>query len=212
MYEKLYRIYGPQGWWPAETRFEIMVGAILTQQTAWRNVEIAIARLKSENLLTIRALAQAPIERIEKLAEPCGFYRQKSRRLKEMSLHLMERWNGDLDLFFNRETSAIREELLSLNGVGPETADSILLYAGEKPVFVIDGYTLRLMERYWGMRRTSYRRAQELFQSSLPQDVKLYQEYHGLIVQHGKSHCRRRPRCEGCPLGSDCTHHLSLRE
>jgi endonuclease III related protein len=167
-YLALYRAWGPQHWWPAETRFEVIVGAYLTQNTAWTNVEQALANLRAASLLNIEGIRTVRLSRLERLIRPSGYFRQKAKRLKTFVRFLDRQYNGSLDQLFSRETPALRDELLSLNGIGPETADSILLYAGNHPVFVVDAYTRRILTRHNIVPETAgYEDIRELFQQSL---------------------------------------------
>lgn len=167
-YDVLYRSWGPQHWWPAETQFEVIVGAYLTQNTAWTNVERALANLRDAKLLTVNAIRNVRRARLEHLIRPSGYFRQKAQRLKIFAAFLEKRYDGSLDRFFSQPTDRIREELLSLNGVGPETADSILLYAGNHPVFVVDTYTRRILERHEiSPQKTDYEDIRKLFEQSL---------------------------------------------
>jgi endonuclease III related protein len=193
--------YGPRHWWPAQTPFEVCVGAILTQNTNWGNVEKAIANLKREDLLTPEALRKVPVERLAELIRPAGYYNVKSVRLKEFVGWLFECHGGSLARMFTGDWRELREELLRVKGVGRETCDSILLYAGGKPSFVIDAYTQRLFSCL-GMipEKAGYEEVRALFMANLPADPALFNEYHALIVEHGKEHCRKKPRCPGCPL------------
>ena len=200
VYQRLLNHFGPQGWWPAETPFEVIVGAILTQQTAWANVEKAIQNLKRQGLLDVHALATASLGRIEKCVRCTGFYRQKAARLADVSRYLAEKWGGDLDRFFAQPLEEARKELLALKGVGFETADSILLYAGGKPIFPVDAYTVRMC-RCLGIEAKGYEELRAYFEERLPRDVELYKEFHALIVELGKNYCRKNdPRCSKCPL------------
>ena len=200
IYDKLLKHFGKQYWWPAETPFEVIVGAILTQQTTWRNVEKAIDNLKNNNLMTPGAIANAPLETIEKAIYPSGFYKQKALRIKKISEYLSNNYNGNLDEFFSRDTMDVRKELLELDGVGFETADSILLYAGNKEIFVIDAYTRRMCKckNIGG----DYETLRCLFEENLPIDVEIYKEYHALIVELWKHYCKNKPDCERCPLNT----------
>lgn len=208
MHEKLlhiYRVlldhYGPRHWWPAETPFEVAVGAILTQNTAWRNVEKAISNLKQLGPLTPEALFRLPEPTLAEAIRPSGYYRQKAKRLRNLLRMLSERYECRIEALFDLPTEDLREELLSLSGIGPETADSILLYAAERPVFVIDAYTLRILSRHRLLpEETSYAEAQEWITSHLPEDRELFNEFHALLVNAGKDFCRPRPRCGDCPL------------
>jgi len=201
VFTRLLDAYGPQHWWPGETPFEVMVGAVLVQNTAWKNVERAIDNLRRRELLSPRALYNVPLGELEELVRPAGYYRIKARRLRNLLAMVVERYDGDLDAMFATGVDALREELLRVNGVGPETADSILLYAGGLPVFVIDTYTHRVMARHgWIDFDTNYHELQEHFESSLERDAALYNEFHALLVRVGHRHCRKTPKCAGCPL------------
>jgi len=203
IYTALLDHFGPQQWWPGETPFEVMVGAVLTQNTNWTNVSRAIANLQEENLLSLAALANLPEAVLAEKIRPSGYYNLKARRLKNLlALISREEPAGDLDRFFSRETLILREKLLSVKGIGPETADSILLYAAQKPVFVVDAYTYRMLTRHGLIgEETDYAEMQDLFMGNLPADVKLYNEFHALIVRLGKEYCKKsRPRCQQCPL------------
>lgn len=192
MYDKLLEQLGHKNWWPADTPFEVVVGAVLTQQTKWENVEKAIMNLKENGLLGAEHLAKADIEKLEGLVRCTGFYRQKAKRLKDISTFFYE--NPDILMIPANE---LREMLLDLNGIGEETADSIVLYAADKPKFVIDAYTKRIC-RCMGIEG-DYGELQSLFESSLPRDVPLYKEFHALIVEHGKQFCGKK-RCDECVL------------
>ncbi|MBU4373107.1 MAG: endonuclease, partial [Euryarchaeota archaeon] len=182
VYNKLRNHFGPRHWWPADTPFEVVVGAVLTQQTKWENVERAIQNLKERGLMEPEPLSEINLEELEEIVKCTGFYRQKARRLKDISTFFSE--NPDI---LSLQKDELREVLLSLDGIGEETADSIVLYAAEKPKFVIDAYTKRIC-RCMGIEG-SYAALQSLFESSLPEDVPLYKEFHALIVEYGKSFC-----------------------
>jgi endonuclease-3 related protein len=193
--------YGHLHWWPAETPFEVCVGAILTQNTNWGNVEKAIANLKREGLLSAGALRDLPVERLAEVIRPAGFFNLKSERLKGFIAWLFRRYGGSLERMFTGEWRNLREELLTVKGIGLETADSILLYAGAKPSFVVDAYTRRLLASLGLITgREGYEDIRSLFMENLPEDVELFNEYHALIVQHAKEHCRKKPHCAGCVL------------
>jgi endonuclease-3 related protein len=201
-YGALFQAHGPQEWWPGRTRFEVIVGAILTQNTSWTNVEQAIAALRRERLLTPAAMKKVSVERLAELIRSSGYFRQKARKLKEFLGFLRERHQGSLNQMFATPTTELREQLLGVHGIGPETADSILLYAGGHKVFVVDAYTRRILERH-GLIHTkaSYEEIRALFERSLPTDPALFNEYHALIVHTGKHYCQKRqPDCELCPL------------
>jgi endonuclease-3 related protein len=201
VYNRLLAVYGPQNWWPGDSPFEIMVGAILVQNTAWKNVEKAIRNLADAELLDPRALAEVDAEELQELIRPAGYYRLKTKRLLHLVRFIVKRYDGDLDTMFCTSLSTLREELLSLNGIGPETADSILLYAGGLPTFVVDTYTHRVLARHgWIGYDAEYYEIKDTFESQLEQDVALYNEFHALLVRVGHLHCRKTPKCDGCPL------------
>ncbi len=195
------RHFGPTHWWPGDTPFGIAVGAILTQNTAWTNVEKAIANLTQEKLLHPRAIVECDRERLHAALRPSGYFRQKAERLTLFSQHLLTHYDGSVKRMACRPLEALRHELLSLKGIGPETADDILLYACGLPVFVVDAYTRRILSRH-GLVNSAirYEPLRALFESHLPRDVKQWKEYHGLIVFTAKDFCRSHPRCECCPL------------
>jgi endonuclease III related protein len=189
-------------WWPAKTPFEVIVGAILTQNTAWTNVERAIENLRREQLLTPSAIERISCARLARLIRPSGYFRQKAKNLKAFVQFLRERHGGSLARMFRTPTAALREQLLRVHGIGPETADSILLYAGGHPVFVVDAYTHRILGRHDVTNgKPDYAAVRSLFETSLPKDAALYNEFHALMVHVGKNWCRKnRPRCGDCPL------------
>jgi endonuclease-3 related protein len=205
VYEHLHAAYGPQHWWPGDAPFEVMVGAVLTQNTAWHNVAVAMANLKREGLLHPQLLLRADTERVKGLIAPAGFYNVKYDRLMNL-LRFLDGQGGDLEGFRGVPLEQLRADLLGVKGVGPETADSILLYAFERPVFVVDAYTRRLFSRlgYRWMEKGSYDEIQGYFTQVLPPDKALYNEFHALIVVHSKGTCKKKPRCEGCCLRSLC--------
>jgi endonuclease-3 related protein len=207
IYLKLNDHFGPLNWWPAETPFEVVVGAILTQNTAWINVEKAIANLKNANALTPERIAGLPLEKLEELIRPSGFFRQKSKRLQDFAIFLLLECDGALDELCGGTIDEARERLLTRKGIGPETADSILLYATARPSFVVDAYTRRIFTRLGIISGTeSYESVRNLFMQSLPEDTQLFNEYHALIVELAKTHCRKRsPSCETCPIVTECT-------
>lgn len=202
-YHTLYGKLGPQSWWPAKTPFEVIVGAILTQSTNWANVERAIANLRRERLLSPRAIDRVPFARLASLVRPSGYFRQKAKKLKSFVRFLRDEYSGSLKRMFRTPTAELREKLLGVHGIGPETADSILLYAGGKETFVVDAYTKRILSRHgWVGDNATYEEMRTMIESHLPRDVSRYNEFHALLVNVGKSWCRpREPRCSECPLG-----------
>ena len=201
LYEQLYEHFGPQQWWPGESPFEVMVGAVLTQNTSWKNVARAIENLRQAELLDPLSLYELDVEELAELIRPAGYFRLKARRLRNLLSLIVERYDGSLDAMFAVDLPTLREQLLSVNGIGPETADSILLYAAEKPTFVVDTYTHRVLSRHGLIEpEADYHRIQQFFHDELPTDVPLYNEFHALLVRVGNTHCRRTPKCEGCPL------------
>lgn len=206
------RAYGPQGWWPGETRTEIVVGAILTQNTNWRNVEKALARLKAEGLLNWAALREVAPARLAECIRPAGYFNIKTRRLKNFVAWLEEQHSGDFDGLERVHPAILREELLSITGIGPETADSILLYALEVPTFVVDAYTARVAGRHGLIEDSAgYDEIKALFEDHLPADARMFNEYHALLVAVGKRHCRPRAQCERCPLAR-FEHNVSTEQ
>jgi endonuclease-3 related protein len=202
-YRTLCRAHGPQDWWPGDTPFEIMVGAVLTQNTAWSNVERAIANLKAQHALDPRAIAEAPLPRLAQWIRPSGYFNVKARRLQSFCLWYREA--GGLRKLSRRPTARLREALLAVHGVGPETADDILLYAFRRPVFVIDAYTRRIFARLGLIEgREPYETLRAGFERALGADTALFNEYHALLVIHGKDRCRPRPRCGECALRRGC--------
>ncbi len=203
LYDRLLQTFGPQHWWPADTPFEVLVGAILTQNTAWRNVKLSIALLKENGLLSQESLRVIPEAELALIIRSSGYYNQKARRLKAFLDHLDHYWRGDLNRFLAQEMDDLRSELLGMHGIGPETADSIVLYAADQPSFVVDAYTLRIFSRHgWVPKKTRYEELRRFFMEALPPDVPLFKEYHGLLVRLGHLYCRKRPLCSGCPLES----------
>ncbi len=205
IYHQLMARYGPQNWWTAEEPFEVIVGAVLTQSAAWGNVEKAIANLKSAKALSSQAIRQLPLTELARLVHPCGYYNAKALKLKSFAYWLGNHHADDLDRLFATDTNHLRPQLLSIHGIGPETADSIILYAANKPIFVIDAYTRRIISRL-GLApdSNSYAAYQALFMNNLPADASLFNEYHALLVCLAKNACRSRPLCQQCCLNSIC--------
>ncbi len=225
IYKKLYKKFGDLHWWPmdkeyhvrnsSDPRFEIIIGAILTQNTAWSNVEKALTNLKSKNMLDIEKIVKINISSLQDMIRPSGFFNQKADRVKNMAIHLQENYDGSLDTFFNRDLHSIRDELLALNGIGPETADSILLYAGNLPIFVVDAYTKRICKRLPLNTDISYEKIQQFFQENLckkftqKEITKVYNELHAQIVILAKNYCKKKPACSNCLLKDNCEKNLS---
>lgn len=217
MYHHLLKEYGPQGWWPIkgnyhkknynipyteEEQFEICIGAILTQNTAWTNVEKALTQLGN---ITLKRIANMPKEQLAQAIKPTGYFNQKTERIQEFAHYILKK-HGTLNKMFTQDTETLREELLTLKGIGPETADSIILYAAKKTIFVIDTYTKRIMERI-GLTFKDYNDLQQQFHKELSPNTPTYNEYHALIVEHAKQHCtKNKPTCETCPLIKQCEH------
>ncbi len=201
LYDRLWQAFGPQGWWPGETPFEVAVGAILTQNTNWGNVARAIAALKDRDLLEPQALHDLPEAELARLIRPAGYYNLKARRVKNFLALLQGRYQGSMEVMAGDDLEDLRRRLLEVKGIGPETADSILLYALNKPTFVVDAYTFRVLSRHQlASESYTYEELQRLFMDHLAADLGLYQEYHALLVRVGKELCRPQPRCEACLL------------
>lgn len=201
LFELMFEAFGPQGWWPGDSEFEFMVGAVLTQNTAWTNVEKALANLHARRLMSSEKINRMTEERLAGLIKPAGFHNIKAKRLKNLVALVAEYGHGDPPRLFKTPPKKLRELLLSINGVGPETADAIMLYAAKKPFFVIDAYTRRMLERHLITKgNETYHQLQAMFMDNLPRSVKLYNEYHALIINLGKNFCRPKPKCSTCPL------------
>ena len=205
LYHQLKTAHGSQAWWPADTPFEVILGAILVQSTAWRNVVKAIDNLRDANLLTPSRLGEISQTELEELVRPSGYFRAKAKKVRAFVTHLQAHHNYRLDSLFAADVFTLREELLSIYGIGNETADSIILYAAEKPIFVIDSYTHRLLSRLgWIAGKYDYGKLQAIFMNALPHDVRLFNEFHALIDRHSSRICRKAPRCEVCVLRNEC--------
>lgn len=205
IYRLLYQKYGPQGWWPGDSSLECILGAILTQNTAWRNVEKALQNLKQSNLISVKSLSLVTTDELADLVRPSGYYNQKALKIKNFIRFLNDNYEGIIKNMLEEEASSLRNKLLEINGIGPETADSILLYCANKPIFVIDAYIYRIFSRHGIVpEQTNYHEMQEVFMDSLERDAKMFNEYHALVVKVGKEHCKKqKPQCTGCPLESD---------
>jgi endonuclease-3 related protein len=201
IYQLLYERYGCQHWWPGHSRFEIIVGAILTQNTNWGNVEKAIKNLKAAKVLAAEKLYDMDISSLAEMIRPAGYYNIKAARLKNFLEWLFKEHDGDLNRLEDTDPETLRRELLQIKGVGPETADSIVLYAFDKPVFVVDAYTCRIMGRHGFIEDgADYEQVRDFFQSYLDRSARLFNEYHALLVRLGKEYCRPKAKCDGCPL------------
>jgi len=201
IFKYLYKFYGPQDWWPAKTKLEVIIGAILTQNTAWSNVEKAIKNLKKYNLISADKLYKIKVDKLAQLIKPSGYYNIKAVRVKNFINFLFGQYQGSLHKMFREKDGVLRDRLLSVKGLGPETVDSILLYAADKPIFVVDAYTKRIFSRHHLVNRNdSYQDIQNKFMRCLKHDPYLFGEYHALIVELGKNACRKKPYCDRCPL------------
>ncbi len=203
IYHRLFSHYGPQHWWPADNPFEVIIGAILTQSAAWSNVEKAITNLKVKGAISPAALRQLSIQELAQLVHPSGYYNAKALKIKSFVHWLEQHYNDSLDKLFALDIPLLRQELLSIHGIGEETADSIILYAARKPIFVVDAYTCRIVQRLGLAPVTGYSVIQRLFMKHLPHNEQLFNEYHALFVRHGKEVCKKVPLCERC-----CLNHL----
>lgn len=202
VYQRLFTAFGPQHWWPGDSPFEVVVGAVLVQNTAWRNVERAIENLRDAGMTEPRALFAVPERELAELIRPAGYYQVKARRLRNLLRLIVEQYDGSLEAMLHTDLATLREELLGVSGIGPETADAILLYAGNRPTFVVDTYTHRILARHgWIGYEADYHEIKDHFESELPADAALYNEYHALLVRLGKDYCRKTgPKCAACPL------------
>ena len=201
IYTDLHNHFGPQQWWPGDTPFEIAVGAILTQNTNWGNVEKAINNLKHKKCLSANTLHKMSHKKLASLIRPAGYFNIKAKRLKNFLNFLATNFKSSMNRMRSEDTSVLRKQLLEVNGIGPETADSILLYALDKPIFVIDAYTKRVLSRHkLAAEKPDYHELQDLFHNHLPMDRTLFNEFHALFVMAGKNYCKPRPKCFGCPL------------
>ena len=201
LYGRLHRAFGPRHWWPGDTAFEVAVGAILTQNTAWRNVKKAVDNLKAKGLLSADSLLHIPVGDLASAIRPAGYYNVKARRLKHFVRFLFQESNGDLSRLMAQDLDTLRNTLLAVNGIGPETADSILLYAGNKPTFVVDTYTKRILSRHRLLPEdASYNEVRDFFMDCLEPEVPMFNEYHALLVHLGHTFCwKTNPKCRKCP-------------
>ena len=205
IYVRFLEEYGPQGWWPAATPLGVVLGAILTQSVAWRGVERALNNLESAGCMTVEALRDIPEADLADLVRPSGYFNAKAKKIKAFIHHLVDHYDGNLDAMLSRCTEELRPELLSIHGVGEETADDIILYAAGQPSFVIDSYTRRIMKRL-GLEPSNekYSSYQAIFHGNLPSDAEMFNEYHALLDQHAKAVCRKEPQCASCCLRDLC--------
>lgn len=209
IYNRLYKAYGPQNWWPADSPFEMMIGAILVQGTNWNNVEKAIQQLKP--WLVPEKLETLSVEELARLIRPAGFYNVKARRIFSF-LHWFKAYEFDLEKVKAHEGTCLRNELLRIYGIGKETADCILLYALDKPFFVVDAYTRRIFYRVGLDMPQAYDEFQQKVEGNIPRSLQVYNEYHALLVEHAKRHCRKKPICDGCPLAGICQRRIEVVE
>jgi endonuclease-3 related protein len=201
IYRRLYQAYGPRHWWPGESSFEVMMGAILTQNTSWKNVEKAILKLKEKKILNPKGIHHLKKSELASLIKSSGYFRIKADRLKSFMDFLFEEYDGDIRKMGRERLEELRGKLLQVKGIGPETADSIILYGLKKPIFVVDAYTKRILSRHRVIpEKASYDDVQRLFMEHLPHNEKLFNEYHALFVHLGKTLCKKKPRCEICPI------------
>ncbi len=214
IYQILLKEFGHQGWWPAESTFEIILGAILTQAVAWKNVERALDCLKANDILSVEAILNLPEDELGELIKPTLYHRQKAKKLRIVMDYMQKNYQSDFAIMFQESQDKLREELLSLWGIGPETADSILLYAGNYPVFVVDRYTCRIFYRLGLVPESvSYAQMQSYMQDRLPKDVQLYNEYHALLVALGANYCKKKhPLCSQCPIILICNYYEIMQE
>lgn len=203
IYNNLLAAYGPRHWWPAETPYEMMLGAILTQNTSWKNVEKAIANLKRQASLKPEIIVELSLTELAEMIRSSGYYNQKAQSLKALTAWY-SKYDYDIEKASKVDGSILRRELLAIKGVGPETADSILTYALEKPFFVVDAYTRRILARFGYDLETTYEGLQEQIERNIPRELGIYNEFHALIVEHAKRHCSKKPNCSGCPLAEKC--------
>ena len=216
VYRRLYAAYGPQGWWPGNSRFEVIAGAILTQSTAWSNVEKALASMRGAGCWSFEAVAALPEPELASIIRSSGYYNAKARKLQAFANHVLEGYGGELDGMFEQGVQALRTELLSIHGIGEETADDVIVYAAEKPSFVIDSYTRRIVDRM-GLappgRIPGYGSYQALFHGNLPAETPLFNEFHALLDHHAKVTCvKREPKCVGCCLAEICPTGVEITQ
>jgi len=226
IYNSLFATFGPQLWWPVteegkllpeysggpkneKQQLEVCFGAILTQNTSWKNVENAIVELNKNDLIDAKKIKKIENKKLARIIKSSGYHNQKAKKLKNFCDFLLKNYNGKLNLLFKKDINELRKQLLSMNGIGPETADSIILYAAKKPIFVIDAYTKRIMSRI-GYKEKTYEELQNLFMHNIPNNEKLFNEYHALLVELGKNICKKEPLCKKCPINNDCDYFKNI--
>ena len=215
IYRRLYRRYGPQHWWPGDGPLDVVLGAILTQSAAWTNVELALRNLRAAGYWSLESIHHCSQDELARIIRPSGYFNAKARKLKAFASHVCHHYNGDLESFLSKNTDQLRNELLAIHGIGPETADDILVYAAGKPSFVIDSYTRRILQRIGLVpagQKDHYRDYQALFHGNLPLEAPLFNEYHALLDRHAKEACAKTPRCSGCCLRDLCRTGQDRRE
>ena len=201
IYARLSAVFGPQRWWPADTPFEVILGAVLTQNTAWKNVAAAISNLRRYDLLSFERLCGLSAGELAVFIRSSGYYNQKAKKIRTLCDHILEKWGGSLEEFLAQDMESLRTDLLTIRGIGPETADSIVLYAAFKPSFVVDTYTYRIFSRHgWVEEAISYDELREYFMGAMEPDVAIFQEFHALLVRAGHLYCRKTALCDSCPL------------
>jgi len=210
-YVALYDFFGPQHWWPGKTKFEVCIGAILTQNTSWKNVEKALSTLRAKKKLSPLAIDSLSHKELAELIRSAGYYNQKASTIKAFCKHIIRKYSGSINAFLKKHQDVLREELLSIKGIGTETADSIILYAANKPTFVVDAYTERIMARVFGLSFKNRHELKVFFESNIPKDAKVYNEFHALLVALAKNFCRKKPACAECPINKNCCYYNSIK-
>ncbi|MFB6076386.1 MAG: endonuclease III domain-containing protein [Candidatus Aenigmatarchaeota archaeon] len=204
IHSKLMEEFEGEEWWPHNSKFEVIVGAILTQNTSWENVQTALDEMKEKDIMDMKSIVEIDREELEETIRSSGYYKQKAKRLKRISKHIFQDYDSVKEFFEGRDIDELREELLNIKGIGKETADAMILYAGERPTFVVDAYTKRVFGRIGMDVGDKYDEIKAFFEENLPSDPKLYDEYHGLLIELAKEYCKKKPECKGCPISHIC--------